>query len=160
MILTEMSEAATVKGVIILFNNKNLYALIMAIGVLVLAGSCNYLPIDTQEKSESDSIAHDAAFSSSSFLLHMDDLKAINLAANYLKELGEPVTFQETYIEYHDAGESALNIALSGGKNVDYVGDYLEVRLYQSDDETGSPCEHCTIVYISQDGKILGYNKH
>jgi hypothetical protein len=168
MILIIMSEAVmsmktsftAVKGVSTLFKNTKVYVLIIVIGILVLAGSCGSLPIYTEDKSEADSIPHDAAFKSSSFLLLMDDMKAINLAANYLKEQGETVTFQETYIEYHDAGESTLDIALSGKEGVNYVGDYLEVRLYQSDDQTGNPCEHCTIVYISREGKILGYSKY
>jgi len=89
----------------------------------------------------------------------MDDLKAINLAADYLKERGETVDFQETYIEYHDAGESALDDSLAGENDAGHISDYLEVRLYQIDDQTENSCEHYTVVFISGDGRVLGYYK-
>lgn len=147
------------------------FLLVMAV-ILFLSISCSALPEGIQKQADKqsqleanmenepeDSIPYDAAFQSSRLLIHMDDLKAINLAANYLKEQGESVSFQETYIEYHDAGESAANITLADGKTIEYIGDYLEVRLFQSDDPVHNPCQHCTVVYISRDGKILGQNK-
>lgn len=155
---------------------KRMYALLTMVVILLLAVSCGTLPTGSQAGVEEppktqtqsgtgmpmeqeDLIPHDVVFRGSSFLIQMDDLKAINMAANYLKELGETVTFQETYIEYHDAGKTAANISLASGQSVDYMGDYLEVRLYQSNDPEEKPCEHCTVIYISQDGKILGQNK-
>lgn len=156
--------------------NRKVHALLAMAAILWLAVSCGILPLGTQADGEKqtrsqtrpedvihteqeDSAPYDTAFRGSSFLIRMDDLKAINMAANYLKNLGETVTFQETYIEYHDAGSSAVNISLADGESVEYRGDYLEVRLYQSEDPKDSGCEHCTVVYISQDGKILGRNK-
>lgn len=140
--------------------------------ILFLSVSCRALPegmqkqTDKQTQTEAnteiepdDTIPYDAAFQSSRLLIHMDDLKAINMAANYLKEQGETVSFHETYIEYHDAGETASGIILADGKTIEYIGDYLEVRLFQSDDPVHNPCQHCTVVYISRDGKILGQNK-
>ena len=94
----------------------------------------------------------------SSFLVKMDDLKAINLAANYLKESGETVSFKETYIEYHDAGKTAETIQLAGGNFIEYEGDYLEIRFYKGEGEEVSPDDECIVVYIGEDGKILGQN--
>ncbi|MDD2504507.1 MAG: hypothetical protein PHG58_11800 [Clostridia bacterium] len=93
-----------------------------------------------------------------SFLTHMDDLKAINMAAKYLKEQGETVSFQETYIEYHDAASTTAHIPLEDGKIVEYQGEYLEIRLYRKDESKPNPYEYCTVVYITQEGKILGQN--
>ena len=92
------------------------------------------------------------------FLTHMDDLKAINLAANYLKEQGETVNFQETYIEYHDAEAATAHISLADGINIDYLGDYLEIRLYQTDHPEQNTTDHCIVIYITHDGKVLGQN--
>lgn len=91
-------------------------------------------------------------------LTHMDDLKLINIAANYLKEQGETISFQETYIEYHDAGTTTAHIALEDGKTVEYPGEYLEIRLYQNDESKQNPYGHCIVVYVTQDGNILGQN--
>jgi hypothetical protein len=135
--------------------------LLAVIGLLTAVSSCaNQVPnTELPNTTAVDSEPHGAAFKGSTYLMHMDDLKAINLAANYLKELGETVSYHETLIQYHEAQEAAVNIALAEGKFVEYSGDYLEVRFYSSDDPEANPCENCTVVYISQDGKILGQNK-
>lgn len=143
-----------------MLKNKNVFGLIIFIGILITAVSCAHLSKDLPKSTEKNPFSKDAASQSSSFLLHMDDLKAINLAANYLIERGETVIFQETYIEYHEAGESALNIGQSDNKKTDYTGDYLEIRLYQNDEKTGDSCAHYTVVYIAQDGKVIGYFKY
>jgi hypothetical protein len=145
---------------------KTICILLAAIGLMMAASSCTKITPSTEEPATTapntaavDSEPHGAAFKGGAYLQHMDDLKAINLAANYLKELGETVTYQETYIEFHEAQEAAVEIALAEGKSVEYAGDYLEIRFYNSDDPKNDPCEDCTVVYISQDGKILGQNK-
>ncbi|WZL78461.1 hypothetical protein QBE55_13280 [Eubacteriales bacterium mix99] len=144
------------KGITVLF----------LVGSMLLASSCNKKTEtpDSQKgrpacevKSESSESDH-AAYAGSSFLKQMDDLKAINLAANYLKELGETVSFQETYIEFHKRQKTAVQLPVTDGKPISYPGDYLEVRLYRGEDRE-NPCEECTTVYISQNGKILGQNK-
>ena len=145
---------------------KTIAVLLAIIGFMMIAGSCRSgTPGEAPDKapdraaaSSDPSELHDAAFKGSSYLKQMDDLKAINLAANFLKGLGETVTFQETYIEFHEAQKAAVEIPLADGESVEYLGDYLEVRLYDSDDPE-DPCEECTVVYISQDGKVLGQNK-
>ncbi|HHY82673.1 MAG TPA: hypothetical protein GX505_08340 [Clostridiales bacterium] len=137
--------------------NRNVILLTLILLFIIFAYvSCN--AANTQKNTQ-DQEPHDTAFKGSTFLIRMDDLKAINIAANYLKSLGETVSFQETYIEYHEAGKTAAKISLIGNKTIEYSGDYLEVRLYDSEDPVNHPCEHCTIIYITQDGKILGQNK-
>ena len=124
-------------------NRKIIVVITIMLSVLILLPSCSS-PVPTVE--------------TQSRLTHMDDLKAINIAANYLKEQGETVSFQETYIEYHDAGATTAHIPVEDGKTVEYPGEYLEIRLYQMDESKQDPYEHCTVVYITQDGKILGQN--
>lgn len=130
--------------------------IVLFINILLMISSCSQTAIIT---GEIDSEPHDAAFQGSSYLMQMDDLKAINLAANFLKDNGESVSFLETFIEYHEADDVAVHLSLANGESVDYLGAYLEVRLYQSDDPKSDPWEECTIIYISQDGKILGHNR-
>lgn len=105
------------------------------------------------------STANPPVIETNNFLTHMDDLNVINMAANYLKEQGETVSFQETYIEYHEAEVYPAHISLEDGKYVDYSGDFLEIRIYQEDDLKQNTSEHFTVVYISQDGEILGQNR-
>lgn len=108
---------------------------------------------------EQESEPHDEAFTGSSYLLHMEDLKAINIAANFLKEKGEDVTFIETYIEYHEPEEVPAHLSLINGETLDYPGEYLEVRLYKEIDEDNENCGSCIIIYIDKSGKVLGHNK-
>jgi uncharacterized protein YuzE len=119
--------------------------------------SCGSIWTDKQEKPDELLTQADTKVRSS-FLVKMDDLKAINLAANYLKESGETVSFKETYIEYHDAGKTAETIQLAGGNFIEYEGDYLEIRFYKGEGEEVSPDDECIVVYIGEDGKILGQN--
>jgi len=144
---------------------KNITVLIL-VGSMLLTSSCNKEATTPESKKDSpareakneSSESGHAAYAGSSFLKQMDDLKAINLAANYLKELGETVSFQETYIEFHERQKTAAQLPVTDGKPISYLGDYLEVRLYRGKDPE-NPCEECTTVYISQNGKILGQNK-
>lgn len=124
-------------------NSKLIVLVVTILSVLILLPSCRSSEptVETQSR-----------------LTHMDDLKVINIAANYLKEQGEAISFQETYIEYHDAGTTTAHIALDDGETVEYLGEYLEIRLYQKDESKQNPYGHCTVVYITQDGKILGQN--
>lgn len=152
---------------------KTLCILLAIIGTLLISSSCSNLVYDDDTTMDinageinitdtATSEPHDPTFTGSkgsSYLTQMDDLKAINLAANFLKDLGETVTFQETYIEYHDAEETAAHISLADGKSIDYSGDYLEIRLYDSDDPAYEQPDNYTVVYISQDGKVIGQNK-
>mgnify|MGYP000850264302 CR=1 FL=1 len=124
-------------------NRKSIVVITIMISVLILLTSCSS-PVPTVE--------------TQSRLTHMDDMKAINIAANYLKEQGETISFHETYIEYHDAGTTTAHISLEDGKTVEYPGEYLEIRLFQKDESKQNLYEHCTVVYITQDGKILGQN--
>jgi hypothetical protein len=145
-------------------------SLMILIASMLLASSCNKKTGNTDHtkggpgceakdrSSSSSSESGHAAYAGSSFLKQMDDLKAINLAANYLKGLGETVSFQETYIEFHKKQKTATHLPVTDGKPISYLGDYLEVRLYRGRNPE-NPCEECTTVYISQNGKILGQNK-
>ena len=132
--------------------------MVAIIGLTVLFAFTSCSIADTQKDNRYQE-ANNAAFNRSSFLTRMDDLKAINIAANYLKSIGETVEFQETYIEYHEAGKSAARLSIAGDETLEYSGDYLEVRLYNSEDPVNHPCEHCTVIYISREGKVLGQNK-
>ena len=138
---------------------KKICMVLALISILLTTSSCGSGDKPGVFLDPEPSEPHDAAFRGSSYLKQMDDLKAINLAANFLKDLGETVTFQETYIEYHEAQKAAVKLSLTGGESVEYLGDYLEVRLYDSDNPEEDPCGECTVVYISQEGKALGRNK-
>jgi|SRR5690554_6579203 hypothetical protein len=122
--------------------NRKSIAITLVLTILILPSCSSPVPtVETQSR-----------------LTHMDDLKAINLAANYLKEQGETVQFEETYIEYHDAGTTAAHIALEDGETLEYPGEYLEIRFYQKDESKQNPYGQYTVVYITQGGKILGQN--
>jgi hypothetical protein len=145
---------------------KTICILLTLISVLYISCSCsNSVYDDTATTDITDTATsepHDPAFTGSkgsSYLMQMDDLKVINLAANFLKGLGETVTFQETYIEYHEAQDTAVNISLADGESIDYSGAYLEIRFYDIDDLADENPDNYTVVYISQDGKVLGQNK-
>lgn len=145
---------------------KTICILLTLISIVYFSCSCsNSVYDDTATTDITDTATsepHDPAFTGSkgsSYLMQMDDLKVINLAANFLKGLGETVTFQETYIEYHEAQDTAVNISLADGESIDYSGAYLEIRFYDSDDLADESPDNYTVVYISQDGKVLGQNK-
>jgi|LSQX01.2.fsa_nt_gb hypothetical protein len=149
------------QGELIMYN-KTAVKLFISV-ILLFTVSCGILSEQAQEPELQSHSGmqhpHDPAFRGSFLLTRMDDMKAINMAANYLKAQGETVTFQETYIEYHDSEQTSGRIPLTDGRTIEYSGDYLEVRLYNSCPDEHDHCAECNIVYISQDGKILGRNK-
>jgi len=145
---------------------KTICILLTSLSMVFISCSCSNSKYNdatiTHIADSTTSEPHDAAFTSSkgsSYLMRMDDLKAINLAANFLKELGETVTFQETYIEYHEAQDTPVHISLADGESIDYSGAYLEIRLYDSESLVDETPNNYTVIFISQDGKVLGQNK-
>ncbi|HZK33730.1 MAG TPA: hypothetical protein VFD33_00280 [Bacillota bacterium] len=89
-------------------------------------------------------------------LANLEDLKILNLAANYLKDLGINASFYETLIEYHDAN-TPVTLELAGESSSEYTGEYLEVKFYYSDNSQEGPYDHCTTVYIDQKGQVIGH---
>lgn len=134
--------------------SKNILSIVLALALILILNSCGTVQIDEINNSE----LNNTAFKSSTYLLQMEDLKAINLAAKFLRGIGESVDFHETYIEYHEADIEA-HLSLANGESIEYTGEYLEVRLYSSTDPVKNPCESCVVIYINGDGKVLGYNK-
>jgi hypothetical protein len=93
-------------------------------------------------------------------VLAMDDLQIIKRAADYLKARGEEVSFQETHMELHFALDGPAILPVANGDYIEYGADYLEVRLYQfneNEHEGENFCQDCLVVYMTEDGGILGY---
>jgi len=126
---------------------------ILACAFLLLASGCTA----SRGSLGHDQKTGDPAMESSSYLTRLNDLKAINIAANFLKEHGLNPSFQETFIQYHLASHVPDDILPADEKALDYFGEYLEVRLYFSDDPENAPCRECTVVYIDDIGNVLGY---
>lgn len=91
-------------------------------------------------------------------ILVMDELQIIHRLAAYLREQGEEPNFNETYMKLHYDLEEPAVLAVTGGDIIEYGGDFLEIRLYQNPEETDEPCQECRVIYMADDGKILGYN--
>ena len=93
-----------------------------------------------------------------SAVMQMDELLIIQRTADYLRARGEAPAFSETYMRLHYNLEAPAVLMLKDGP-LHYAGDYLEVRLYQNPDGELDTCEECYVLYLAEDGHILGYRK-
>lgn len=93
-----------------------------------------------------------------SALLQMDELLIIQRTTDYLRAQGETPVFSETYMRLHDRLETPVLIRLQNGF-LQVSEDYLEVRLYGNPDGEHASREACYVLYLAEDGSILGYRK-
>lgn len=133
---------------------KILFAIAFAVLVLVFSSSCSQ-----RQEPDTSSIGQvenqtEGAFS----LTSIDDQRVIKLAADYLKEEGLELVFQETFIEYHDS-DSPVLLAFDNKKLDSYIGQWLEVRFYYSQDPVKQPCQECTTVYFDENARVMGYSQ-
>jgi len=138
---------------------KKITACILAVGMIIfLLAGCSAAMSINETKSTPE--AGMETLHKKGSVISMDDLQIIKRAADYLKAQGEEVSFQETHMELHFGLEEPAILPMAGGDYIEYGSDYLEVRLYRFDENENEGegfCEDCLVVYMTEDGGILGY---
>lgn len=90
-------------------------------------------------------------------ILRMSDLEIIKRSSDYLKSFGKNLVFEETEILYKDNPKSSLICKNKDKEDVYYSGDYLVVSFYSPSNMQEE--DKILMVYIDEDGKVLGYNE-
>src|SRR5690554_6648277 len=116
--------------------NKRIFIPLVAVIMLYCCSGCNASGVDELPHS----IHQEANTQQALSLANLGDLRVVHLATEYLKDLGLNAAFQETLIEYHTASEPIV-LELANEKTSEYVGEYLEVKLYYSGNQNEKPCE-------------------
>ncbi len=126
--------------------------------LLLCLPSCSKLILDMAEITDQDN-EPGLAQNKKTTVLTMHDLMVIKLAGDYLKKNGESVEFDETEMILHYEHNDSVYLPVIHGKHVEYSEPYLEVIMYEKKDTEGSQCHICYIVYMTEGGEVLGYNK-
>lgn len=90
-------------------------------------------------------------------ILNMSDLEIIKKSADYLKSCGKSLVFEETKILYENSLKSSPICKDHDNEDVYYRGDYLVIYFYPHNNMQEQ--ENILMVYIDQDGKVLGYTE-
>gem|GEM_PF-2764362 len=122
----------------------------LAVLILMICSACSG-NVSLQDSPE------DEAEQTHSTIYTLSDLEIIKKSADFLKSHGEKVYFEESMITVLHADEKTPICIGPDEKEVFYQGDYMEVRLYPDPDNGDDP--DCTIVYLSDKGNVLGYEK-
>lgn len=133
---------------------KRIISLII-IFIFVFFTSCTTSGVNVSKSIDEPSISQKKQAS----ILTMNDLMVIKLAADYLKEQGETVEFDETEMILHNEHKDTVLLPVIHGEHIEYSDSYLEVVMYQNTSSGETPCRVCFTVYMSENGKIIGYNK-
>lgn len=90
-------------------------------------------------------------------ILNMSDLEIIKKSADYLKSCGRSLVFEETKILYENNLKLSSICKDKDNEDVYYSGDYLIVYFYPHAEMQEQ--ENILMVFIDQDGNVLGYNE-
>ncbi len=132
------------------------HILVILAMISILFKTCSQVTIeDPVTQSEPENIA----FHDYTSVAHMDELQIIKRTTDYLKKHGEEVGFFETHMQIHYELEEPAILLTQNGDYIEYGGDYLEVRLYQTPQEREDTCEECFVIYMAENGSILGYGR-
>jgi hypothetical protein len=90
-------------------------------------------------------------------ILKMSDLEIIKKSADYLKSCGKSLVFEETKILYENNLELSPICKDRDNQDVLYSGDYLIIYFYPHAQLQEQ--ENILIVYMGEEGKILGFRE-
>lgn len=137
---------------------KILYLALFPIFFILILSNCSTSSNLTKDNISNTPLQEQYAKQSSTSILNMTDLEIIKKTSDYLKSLGEKLTFQETEIIYGCNETESVIYKDEKGQDVIYKGEYLKIKYYPNPNDKNKQ-KPCIVVFLGEENKVLGYYK-
>lgn len=106
-----------------------------------------------------NNISGEQTMAESKSIFTMSEVEIIQKSAEFLKSKGESVAFRETEITLYHSDCDCILCKNTDDEPVYYEGNYLQVKLYPDIDPNNDATEPSFIIFVAENGNVLGYYK-